>query len=47
MPMDRPSPEMIRIGSGSGLENLFTDSSTLGDRTKYAIKIRHDVIRAL
>ena len=34
-------------GSGSGLKNLFKDSSPLGDRTKYAIKRHHDVKLAL
>ena len=29
--------------SGSGLNNLFKDSSPLGDMKNYAIKVRHDV----
>ena len=29
------------------LENLLKDSSPSGDRTKYAVKMRHDVKRAL
>ena len=34
--------------SGSGLKNLFKESSPLEDRTKYAIiKVRHDFKRAL
>ena len=36
-------------GSGSGLKNLFKDSSSLGDRsrTKYTLKGHHDTKRAL
>ena len=41
------SSKMIRNGSGSGLKNLYKVSSPLRDRTKYAIKVRHDVRRAL
>ena len=43
----RSSSKVIRIGSWPGLWNLLKDSSPLGDRTKYAIKVRHDVKRAL
>ena len=33
---------LLRL-SESGLNHLFMDSSQLGDRPKYAIKVRHDV----
>ena len=34
-------------GSGSGLKQLFKDSSPLVDRIKFAIKVHHNVKRAL
>ena len=40
-----PGPPLRLSGFGSGLENLFEDSSPLGDRTKYIIKVRHDIKR--
>ena len=33
--------------SGSGRKKLLKGSSPLGDRTNYAIKVRHDIKRAL
>ena len=36
-------PPVSWPGSGSRLKNLFKDSSSLGDRTTYAINLRHDV----
>ena len=46
MPVAWPST-MIRFGIRVGLMVLFKDSSRLGDRTKYATKVRHDVNRVV
>ena len=35
--------KMIRIVSGSSLQNLLKESSLLRDRTKYDIKLHNDV----
>ena len=38
---------LLGSGSGSGLKNLFNHSSALRDRTKYAMKVHHNIKRAL
>ena len=43
IPMARSSPRL----SESGLKNVLKDSLPLRDRAKYAIKVCHDVNRAL
>ena len=47
MPVTRSSSTIIRIRIGSGLHNLFKDSSPFRDRANCAIKVCHDVERAL
>ena len=45
MSVARSSSKITRAGrnrSGYGLKNYYKDSSPLGDRTKYAIKVRCD-----
>ena len=47
IPVARSSSKITGLGSASGHKNLLKDSSPLRDRTKYAIRVRHNVIRAV